>query len=467
MTGAAAATATAAAAAKAAAAKVRAGAASRDSMEASSSASSTEQLLQQQQQMSKIAGFHQELTETCVDILARYMFANPSVQPRRLPTTNFLLKEGNSATWLLNTMLITVTTSLCDQNATRGGLCERCHLICSKAAAKADQESFQQSDLDSRRRHQSEFQAHRPGPSRYMPGASAKEDFDLRRQLSAEKLGSEETGSATEASAKEGHNSKGIPAKLESVLQGQKESDSQKSTALCACWCTGWAEILVRRPAGNASWMCRIQNSSLVSSSHSDLPLTADLSALFQPSKDREFRGRVDSALDMSKRIQVETLSDAQYSELVTAEGQESFSIMDKLPSLNPGGGDGVVGPPPATEQVVLGNPPVVLRSPKSPDVQKAANEEAKVPGMCSIIVTKLLANLYLFLNLQLPRRTPVEVGTGTRAAVPLWSRPSLRSNSPNLPSPSPKRHRRRLRTSEEARGFAAELAFRCPPVAP
>ena len=36
--------------------------------------------------------FHQELSETCIDFLARYMFANPAVQPKRLPTADFLLK---------------------------------------------------------------------------------------------------------------------------------------------------------------------------------------------------------------------------------------------------------------------------------------------------------------------------------------------------------------------------------------
>ncbi len=80
--------------------------------------------------------FHEELTETCQDILARYMFSNAAVKPKRLPTTDFLLKEGNSAIWLLNTMLITVTTSICDQSANRGGLCDRCHLICSKQALR-------------------------------------------------------------------------------------------------------------------------------------------------------------------------------------------------------------------------------------------------------------------------------------------------------------------------------------------
>ena len=53
------------------------------------------------------------------------MFANTAVQPKRLPTTKFLLREGNTATWILKAMIVTVTTSLCDQTANRGGLCDR------------------------------------------------------------------------------------------------------------------------------------------------------------------------------------------------------------------------------------------------------------------------------------------------------------------------------------------------------
>jgi hypothetical protein len=39
------------------------------------------------------------------------MFANVSVQQRRLPTADFLLKEGQSASWVLGAMIITITTS--------------------------------------------------------------------------------------------------------------------------------------------------------------------------------------------------------------------------------------------------------------------------------------------------------------------------------------------------------------------
>ena len=86
--------------------------------------------------MDKMMVFHQELSETCVDLLARYMFANASVKPRRLPTTEFLLKGGQSASWIVGTMIITVTTSICDQTSSRGELCDRCYVICN-ASSKA------------------------------------------------------------------------------------------------------------------------------------------------------------------------------------------------------------------------------------------------------------------------------------------------------------------------------------------
>lgn len=47
---------------------------------------------------------------------------------------------------------------------------------------------------------------------------------------------------------------------------------------VCSCWCQGWAEILVRRPTGNTSWVIRIQN-QLQSNGGVDLPL-AEISKL-------------------------------------------------------------------------------------------------------------------------------------------------------------------------------------------
>ena len=80
-------------------------------------------------------------------IVPRYMFANPAVQPKRLPTADFLLKGGQSASWILGTMIVTVTTSICDQTSTRtSGFCDRCHLVC-KSALKTAPQSWSCSNL--------------------------------------------------------------------------------------------------------------------------------------------------------------------------------------------------------------------------------------------------------------------------------------------------------------------------------
>ena len=43
-------------------------------------------------------------------------------------------------------------------------------------------------------------------------------------------------------------------------LGGLKLPGGVPDQVLCSCWCKGWAEILIRRPTGNISWMMRLQN---------------------------------------------------------------------------------------------------------------------------------------------------------------------------------------------------------------
>ena len=38
------------------------------------------------------------------------------------------------------------------------------------------------------------------------------------------------------------------------------DSLSSPAPQLCSCWCRGWAEINIRRPSGNISWLMRVQN---------------------------------------------------------------------------------------------------------------------------------------------------------------------------------------------------------------
>lgn len=69
-------------------------------------------------------------------------------------------------------------------------------------------------------------------------------------------------------------------SKLDQILNSEK----QEEHVLCACWCQGWAEIYVRRPTGDMSWVMRIQN-SMQFETYADFPVH-DIVALYKPSED-------------------------------------------------------------------------------------------------------------------------------------------------------------------------------------
>lgn len=59
-----------------------------------------------------LKNLHLELTETCLDMMARYVFSNFTAVPKRSPVGEFLLAGGRTKTWLVGNKLITVTTSV-------------------------------------------------------------------------------------------------------------------------------------------------------------------------------------------------------------------------------------------------------------------------------------------------------------------------------------------------------------------
>lgn len=69
-------------------------------------------------------------------------------------------------------------------------------------------------------------------------------------------------------------------SKLGQILNG----DKQDGHILCACWCQGWAEIYVRRPTGDMSWIMKIQNSTQFDAPM-DFPVH-DIMALYMPNQD-------------------------------------------------------------------------------------------------------------------------------------------------------------------------------------
>lgn len=93
----------------------------------------------------------------------------------------------------------------------------------------------------------------------------ASEDLDLtKKDPSSEKMEKDQAESS----------------KLEQILNSEK----QEEHVLCACWCQGWAEIYVRRPTGDMSWIMRIQN-SMQFETNVDFPVY-DIMALYRPNQD-------------------------------------------------------------------------------------------------------------------------------------------------------------------------------------
>jgi len=204
--------------------------------------------------------FHQELTETCVDLMARYSFANCGVAPKRGPVSEYLTSQGQSSSWVLGNVIITITVSGCAQSGNRGGFCDSCFAYCK-------QEKGVEGDVEeagkSRARHQSE-QSQR-----------------VRREL----VGGEVD--VVQPLIKDDSHVGWLKEDMRKDTGGRKRGqlpDIPASASGCGCWCTGWCEVMVRRPSGVTSWMARVQNGLLSNQpcQETDLILS-DITAMIRP----------------------------------------------------------------------------------------------------------------------------------------------------------------------------------------
>ncbi|RLU20252.1 hypothetical protein DMN91_006859 [Ooceraea biroi] len=226
-----------------------------------------------------LMNFHIELTETCIDLMARYTFSNYSARPKRLPAADFLLKEGQSMTWILGNRLITVTTSGCSNKAMRGGLCDNCWAACKPGFLLLDQTKASHSNLQ---RTSSIETSKEDKLSRQSSGGHGSSNTNTATNSPTEecKKSVEDTESKKEFHMERTDKDQVEPSKLGQILN----SDKQDGHVLCACWCQGWAEIYVRRPTGDMSWIMRIQNSTQFETPM-DFPVH-DIMALYMPNQD-------------------------------------------------------------------------------------------------------------------------------------------------------------------------------------
>ncbi|XP_059410754.1 tuberin-like isoform X2 [Carassius carassius] len=211
---------------------------------------------------------HLELTETCLDMMARYVFSNFSALPKRSPIAEFLLSGGPSMTWLVGNKLITITTSGGSRTQALLGLdmAERpgggemtrsdpsLHTRQTKEApAKLESQSGQQISSSTRTRVRSISGGHalRAGPAQSLSPLVASPEGEYSGPLPPpgpplEVLGSQRGVDEHSASS----------ASQSSAPLKDKSSLAEFVPMLTQ----GWAEIFIRRPSGNTSWLMCLEN---------------------------------------------------------------------------------------------------------------------------------------------------------------------------------------------------------------
>ncbi|XP_041531971.1 tuberin isoform X4 [Microtus oregoni] len=241
-----------------------------------------------------LKNLHLELTETCLDMMARYVFSNFTAVPKRSPVGEFLLAGGRTKTWLVGNKLVTVTTSVgtgtrsllgLDSGDLQGGpepsSDPGVHVRQTKEApAKLESQSGQQVSRGARDRVRSMSGGHglRVGaldtPAPHTPGGPAP----LGPQMAP-------------------------AAKPEKASAGTQLPKAEKTNlaAYVPLLTQGWAEILVRRPTGNTSWLMSLENPlSPFSSDINNMPLQELSNALMAAERFKEHR---DTALYKSLSV--------------------------------------------------------------------------------------------------------------------------------------------------------------------
>ncbi|KAM3956957.1 LOW QUALITY PROTEIN: TSC complex subunit tuberin [Aphomia sociella] len=225
------------------------------------------------------AAFHVELTETCVDLLARYTSSPCSVKPQRSDIAEFLFTGGHSMTWLVGHKLVTITTSGCQQNSIKQGPCDRC---ASLFRQHADSMSSPLPPLGPP-----------PAPRAPAPPAPAATPGDAPVQVQVND-GSGESGANTTNHLHVQSQAQSNPpeVKRQNSAENNKSTDpltdmmnyfSQRFERISkeidtetaagglgggggaggrggACWAGGWAEVHVRAPTGDVAWLMRVHN---------------------------------------------------------------------------------------------------------------------------------------------------------------------------------------------------------------
>lgn len=179
-----------------------------------------------------------------------------------------MLANGHSRTWMISNTIVTITTS--GTYISLDGVCDNCIAVReSKASTVLKEKAKLEKSLKQR--------SNAADGTTAAPLAQAFSDR-THGAVTGHVIGTQTT---TDVPSKPEnkfvsvdktvlHKSQSVDtAKLKSLSEGRGTVASERrssepvagvSLRNCQCVCQGWAEIFIRRPCGNLSWIMRIQN---------------------------------------------------------------------------------------------------------------------------------------------------------------------------------------------------------------
>lgn len=248
--------------------------------------------------------FHMELADTCIDFMSRHTFSTCSALPKRSSTTDYLLNNGQTMSWLVGHNIITITTSSCSSTAVKNGLCDRCALVCrpytsktlndSNGGTSPEISSIKSSGSDLCKRYSKATLQHNSGQDSGSSEIISSNSSSIAIASQAEhkyfKHSSNDgpfsnSSGSLDALSRRGSNPDTLDHSSNTISTHSSLSQPsiERLKQICICSCSGFAEIVIVRPTGNMSWMMRIQNHITMDMQTSDV-LLQDLINMCRPS---------------------------------------------------------------------------------------------------------------------------------------------------------------------------------------
>lgn len=168
----------------------------------------------------------------------------------RTKAVEFMLANGHSRTWMISNTIVTITTS--GTYIGLDGVCDNCLALRQRTANHIHKEKTKAETSAKQKSTGTDGPAEDP--------ASQTSSDQVQGAVQSRVTGTQAPMVMQRKSSIEG------AAKTEEN-RGSVVSDLRRSEPFvpinlqnCQCVCQGWAEIFIRRPSGNISWIMRIQN---------------------------------------------------------------------------------------------------------------------------------------------------------------------------------------------------------------